>query len=31
MTTPEIERLRKVRGGHQAVTTRVVQEVDDMF
>ena len=31
MTTSEIERLRKVRGGHRAVTTRVVREVDDML
>ena len=31
MTTSEIERLRKVRGGHRAVTTRVMHEVDDML
>ena len=27
----EIERLRKVRGGHRAVATKVVQEVDEIL
>ena len=31
MTSTEIERLRKVRGGHRAVTTKVVREVDDIL
>ena len=31
MTSAEIERLRKVRGGHRAVTTKVVREVDDIL
>ena len=31
MMTAEIERLHKVRGGHRAVTTKVIREVDDIL
>ena len=31
MTSTEIERLCKLRGGHQAVTTKVIREVDDII
>ena len=31
MTSTEFERLRKVRGGHRAVTTKVVREVDNIL
>ena len=31
MMSMEIKRLRKAQGGHRAVTTKVVREVDDIL